>query len=209
MRILVAFTLFAAACTNVPPGGPRYDSVRERLSDAPASLYIHDETSSGTITARRRTGDGWSNGATELAIEYGYVRAAVDANGQLIVDELELAVAPIPLDGVFQKPAVLQGVRLRLAGPARSAAVWTSKDDATATLSISLDFDWSISFDGGEAYPLATQHLPPESVAVVIGGSGDHVDAWFELAAAGELWNWADLVQITELSLALSAATAD
>lgn len=209
MRMFIAFTLVAAGCTNVPSGGSRYDSVRDRLSDAPTALFIEDETSHGTITARRRTGDGWSTGASELAIEHGYVRAAVDATGQLTVDELELAVAPIPLEGVFQKPAVLKDVRLRLAAPARSAVAWTSDNDATATVPISLDFDWSIAFDGGEAYPLATQHLPPESVAIALGGSGDHVDALFELEAAGELWNWADLIQITEISLALSAATAD
>jgi hypothetical protein len=209
MQYLRMLTMFAAACTGVPGSGPHHGSVSERLSDAPASLYVHDEASTGSVTARRRGYDGWIYGTSQLTIDHGHVRAALDDRGELEIDQLDITIAPIRLDGVFQKQAELQGVRLRLVETARSAATWATDDDATATLVMELDLDWSIVLDGGEPYPLATQHLPPMTVDLVLAGSGDHVDARIDLAAAGELWNWADIVQITELALSLSAETAD
>jgi hypothetical protein len=215
MRILVILLLFATACMDVPLSGPRYDSVRERLSEVSTSLYVRDDASSGAIGARRRGSDGWIVGGTDLAIERGYVRAAItdssqlDDRDQLEITQLEIALAPITLDAVFNRPAQLQDVTLRLTKPARGEAAWTSSDAATATLMMQFDFGWKIAFDGGEAYPLATQHLPLESVDVVLTGSGDHVGAWLDLEAAGQLWNWADIVQITDLSLSVRADTAD
>jgi len=209
MRYLIVITLFATACTDVPLNGPHYNSVRERLSAAPTSLYVHDETSSGAITARRRGSDDWIVGKTDVTIERGYVRARIDSDGQLSIDQLEIAVAPIALDGVFAKPAELQDVVLRLTDGVRSEATWASPDAARATLAMELAFDWAIAIDGAEPYPLASQRMPLQRVDVVLAGDGDHVDAFIDVDAAGELWNWADIVQITGLELALTAATAD
>jgi hypothetical protein len=209
MHRLLALSLFATACTGVPLNGTRYDSVRDRLSDAPTSLYLRDEASSGSVTARRRDQAGWTAGTAELAIEHGYVSAALDDSGQLAIDQFDIALAPIALDGVFSKPAQLVDVRLHLAEPVRAGAEWTSDDDATAAFAMVFAFDWSIAFDGGQAYPLATQQLPRESVEVVLGGNGDYVGALLELDAEGELWNWADVIEITHLELSLLAETVD
>jgi hypothetical protein len=209
MKYLIVISLFATACTDVPLNGPHYNSVRERLSAAPTSLFVHDEASSGAITARRRGSDEWIVGTTGVTIERGYVRAGIDANGQLEIDQLEVALAPITLDGVFAKPAVLQDVVLRLAEGVHSEATWASPDAARATLQMELAFDWAIAIDGGEPYPLASQRMPLQHVDVVLTGDGDHVDAFIDVDAAGELWNWADIVQITALDLSLTAATAD
>lgn len=209
MRKLLALPLFATACTNVPINGPTYDSVRERLTEAPTSLYVHDETSSGSITARRRVGDGWDSGTTAMTIERGYVRTAIDGNGRLAIQRLELDLAPIQL-GVFEKPTQLQDVHVRLAKPVQAEAVWRSEDEATAVISMPFEFDWSIKFvDDEQPYPLATQHLPPTNVAVSLDGSGDHVGARIDIDASGELWNWADLIQITDISASLDAESAD
>jgi len=209
MRYLIALALFASACMELPLSGPRYDSVRDRMSDAPTSLFIRDETSSGSITARRRGYDDWITGTADIAIDHGYMRAAIDDSGRLEIDQLELAIAPIALDGVFAKPAQLTNVILRLNRSARADAAWTSEDRATATLPMTFDFDWWIAIDGGDPIPLATQQLPPVNVEVMLGGDGEHVEASVDVAAAGVLWNWADIVQITELDLSLSAETAD
>lgn len=209
MRCLLFLALAATACTDVPFAGPHYESVRERLSDAPAALYVHSEASSGAITARQRGRDGWSSGTADVTIERGYLRTELDELGRLRIDELEIALAPIALEGVFSKPAELRDVRLRLADRASTDATWTSADDAVATLSMALDFDWSLVLDGGEPYPLATQHLPPIGVDVVLDGDGGHVEATIEVDATGELWSWADILEITELALSLDAQTAD
>lgn len=209
MRCLLLLALAATACTDIPFNGPHYDSVRERLTDAPASLYVRRDASSGAITARRRDRDGWSSGTAAVAIEHGYVRAEIDDSGRIAVGELEIALGPIALDGVFSKPAELRDVHARLTDRVAADPTWTSADRAVATFAMTFDFDWSISFDGGEPYPLATQQLPPVDVDVVLDGDGDHVEASIDIAAAGELWSWADLLEVTELSLSLDAETAD
>ena len=108
----------------------------------------------------------------QLGIQRGYMRAGVDEDGQLEIDQLEIAIAPITIDGMFDRPVQLQDVILRLAEPVRSEAAWTSEDDATATLEMALDLGWAIAFDGGHVYRIPTQHLPPGSVEVVLSGSG-------------------------------------
>jgi hypothetical protein len=211
MRTLLALTLFAAAgCTSsAPAGGPDYDSVRDRLEDGSTRLFVGASGSTGTITARRWTSSGWVEGNTVVTIESGEVAAKVDANGVLTLDTLVVDFAPIAIpEDVFKKPAALDDVKISLTKPASAPAVWTSEDDATATLTLDLDFDWLIAINGGKT-PLGTQHLPPVTIDVVISGAGDHVDASVALAASGELWNWAGLIEMTKLELSLSAATVD
>jgi hypothetical protein len=207
MRKLLALTLFATACTNVPTNENQYDSVRERLKETPTSLYIHSDTSSGSITARRRIADGWMTGATPMVIERGYVRVAMDDNDQLLIQRLELDLAPIEL-GLFERPAELQDVHVRLATPVHGDVAWTSQDEATTAMGMPFEFDWSIKLQGDEPYQLATQHLPQTSVAVTLDGDGDHVTAQIDMTASGELWNWADILQMTDISMSLDAETA-
>lgn len=209
MRSILILALLATACTDLPSSGPRHDSVLERLSDVSTSLYVHDEASSGSIRARRRGGDGWIEGTTALTVEHGYMRAAVDANGQLEIAQLDLAIAPIAIEGVFQKSARLEDVRVQLTEPAHGDVAWTSANDATARLEMAFDLDWALVLDDAEPYPLATQHLNAVPATIVLGGHGDHVDAQLEIDSQGELWNWADLVQFTGLTLSVSAETTD
>ena len=210
MRSLLALTLCAGACTADPPaGGPSYDSVRDRLSEGPAELWVGSAQSSGTITARRWTTHGWVEGVTPVTIEAGELVAKVDAHGALAVDKLVVELAPIDIpEDVFKKPAQLDDVQLTLAAPTSATATWSGNDDATATVTMALDFDWAIRVNGTKT-PLATQHLPPIAIDVVLTGAADHVDAALSVHAAGELWNWADLLEMTSLDLSLAAATAD
>src|SRR4029079_10711191 len=117
MRYLLALTLFAAACTDVPSSGLHYDSVRDRISDRPAWLYVRDEASSGTITARRWSGERWIVRTSPIPVEHGHLRAAIGDNGQREVEQLEIGVAPFMLEGIFDTPAELRNVVLRLAAP--------------------------------------------------------------------------------------------
>ena len=204
--LLLLVPLFIPACTDVP-SGPSYDSVRERLSTTATSLYIHDESSSGTITAQQHVGDGWNTAQTPLYIQRGYVRAKIDESGQLAIQRLEFDLAPIQL-GVFERPAQLQDVHVRLAEPMNTNVEWTSDDEAKATLAMPFEFDWTVKLQGDGPYPLSPQKLGPTNVAVTLGGDGDHVSAQIDIRASGALWNWADLVQMTDLSMSLDAETA-
>jgi hypothetical protein len=144
-----------------------------------------------------------------VTIEGGAFVGSVDAAGRLAVEDFEVSVAPIEIpEEVFNKPAQLSDVRVRLAEPVTGAIAWSSEDDATATLTLDLDLDWAIAVNGGKT-PLGTQHLPPIAIDVTFTGAGDHVDATVGLAASGELWNWAGLLELTRLQLAVTAATPD
>lgn len=209
MRAFLAFALFATACTNAPGGSPAYDSVRERLHDGPTRLYVGAEASTGSLTARRWTPAGWVEGDTAVTIESGELSATVDDRGTLKLDKLVVALAPIDVpEQVFKKPAQLTDVTLTLTTAAEAETQWTSDDDATATLALDLDFDWAITIDGAKT-PLGTQHLPPVTIDLSLAGGGDHVDASIALVAEGQLWNWADLLQMTALELTLTAETLD
>jgi hypothetical protein len=212
MRAFLALTLFAAACASSPPGGGGdrgYDSVRDRLADGSTQLAVGSEGSSGSLTARRWTSDGWVEGDTPVTIQGGDVTAKVDSHGALTVEKLAVALAPIDIpEDVFMKPAQLVDVRLSLRAPTNADMQWTTDDDATATLTLALDFDWAIAVDGRTS-PLGTQHLPPVMVDLALTGAGDHIDASISMHAAGELWNWAGLLEVTKLDLALSAETVD
>jgi hypothetical protein len=210
MRTFLALTLFAAACTNSGVGGDgSYDSVRDRLSDGPTRLSIGSTESSGSITARRWSTSGWLEGVSAVTIDSGVVSASVDARGALNVDKLEVYLGSIPLpDDVFKKPAQLDDVQMRLLNAASAEAQWASADDATAQLTLDLAFDWSIQIDGKKT-PLGRQKLPPVVIDLALTGGGDHIDASVTLDANGQLWNWADLIQMTSLELTLAAATVD
>src|SRR5690606_32871813 len=131
----------------------------------------------------------------------GELSASVDENGQLRLASFEVAVAPIEIpEEVFQKQAQLSDVKVTLAAPTSGAATWDTENDATARLRLELDLQWAISVNGGKT-PLGEQHLPPIDVDVTLTGDGDYVGATLSLAATGELWNWANLLQLTKLDL--------
>jgi len=199
----------SAACTSsAPAGAPEFSSVRERLAK-PTRLYIAPGTSTGMITAARYTHDGWVSGMTPLTVSSGEVDGVLGADGSLEVSQFEVGVNDIEIpESVFGKPAQLKDVTVALPKASLADVSWTGEDDATATLTLALDLQWTLVVDGNAA-PLGAQHLPPVTVDVAITGAGDHVDASLALDATGELWNWADLLKLTELELSLAAATQD
>lgn len=214
MRTTLAFALFAGvaagACTSASPSGTQdFDSVRDRMSDGPTKLFVGADGSTGSITARRWTHDGWVEGQTQIAIENGEVLGTVNALGNLDLRTFDVRVAPINIpEEVFGKPAQLTDVRVNLPHALTGELAWTSDDDATARLTLTLDLDWAIMVNGNRT-PLGTQHLPPVPVDFAITGGGDHIDASIDLHAAGDLWSWAGLLEVTALELDLSAATVD
>lgn len=213
MRTTLAFVLVgvaASACTSASPSGTQeFDSVRDRMSDGPTRLLVGAAGSTGTITARRWTHDGWIEGQTQISIANGEVLGAVNALGNLDLRTFEVKVAPIDIpEAVFGTPAQLADVRVNLPRSLTGELAWTSDDDATAQLTLSLDLDWAIAVNGSKT-PLGTQHLPPIPVDFAITGGGDHIDASIDLYAAGDLWSWAGLLEVTAMELELAAATVD
>ncbi|HSD89782.1 MAG TPA: hypothetical protein VLB44_19760 [Kofleriaceae bacterium] len=208
MRSALALVLFATACTSASPSGSdSFDSVRDRLSSQPTRLFIGRDGSSGSITASRYTNAGWVDGTTAIQIESGELKAAADNAGTLTLKSFEVGVDPIDIpEEVFHKPAQLSDVRIKLSTPVSGQTTWTSDDDATVTLSLSLDLEWAIAINDTKT-PLGTQHLPPVPVDLMLTGAGDHVDASIGLHAEGELWSWAGLLKLTAMEMSLAAET--
>src|SRR5438067_8207657 len=178
MRTLLVSSFAFTACSSQvsEPITPAPD-VRTRLA-APTRMLVSQGTSSGSVTAKRQTQDGWQGGPVVLQLADGDFNATVNADGQLALADLRLDFAPIDVpDSVFNKPAQLQNVRLAFANaPAATAAKWSDADYATATPTIALDLSWSIAI-AGSAMPLGTQHLPAMPVDVTVSGDGAHVAA--------------------------------
>jgi hypothetical protein len=205
---LILVPLLAAACTTSPAApDSSFVSVRDRFETAPTRLFVAAQPVAGTIDARRWTHDGWVDGTTEISVANGELVGAVDASGTLEVSTFALALDPLDIpEVVFGKPAQLTDVRLTLARPVSAPAIWADDDHATATVNLELDLAWSLATDGTQS-PLGTQHLPAIPLDVTLGGSGDHVEATLALHADGTLWSWAGLLELTQLELAVTAAT--
>jgi hypothetical protein len=208
----LALLLFVAATgcatSSVPEGAPTYSSVKDRLAH-PTRLYIGPGTSTGMITAERYTHDGWVSGATPITITHGELDGALDSTGKLAVSGFEVDVDPIDIpESVFGKPAQLADIRVVLAKPSTADVVWSGDDDAAATLTLALDLSWTLVVNG-QASPLGAQHLPPIVISTALTGAGDHVDAQLSLDATGTLWNWADLLKLTEMKMSLDAGSTD
>jgi len=208
---LALLASMAAACaTSAPPGrdDPPAESVREHLATQ-TRLVVDPQASTGSVTARRRASTGWVDGITPLAIDSGELAVALEVDGTLAVRSLVAGVEPvaIPVE-VFGTPASLSDVRLVLADDARGPVTWSSDDDATVRVTLALDLEWTISVNGGKT-PLGAQHLPPIDVDMTLRGDGVTVDASLALAADGELWSWAGLLELSHLELALGARSTN
>jgi hypothetical protein len=207
MRPLLGLFLVIPACAgSASPEASNANSVRERLAQ-PTKLLVSPAQSSGSITARRYTHDGWQEGSTPVAIANGELDASAGATGDVAIGTFSIGAQPIDIPAsVFGQPAQLTDVRLALAGTPAMTTTWTDDDDATATATIDLDLSWTIVI-GTAATPLGTQHLQGIPVAITFTGGGAEVDAAIAAHADGTLWSWADLVQLTQLQLSLSATT--
>jgi hypothetical protein len=200
-----------AACTTSPgsPSDSSFSSVRDRFSSVSTRLFAAAQPSAGSVNARRWTHDGWQDGTTPISVSNGELVAKVNAAGDLALSTFAVSLDPIDIpEAVFGKPAQLTDVRLTLAEPVTAAATWTDEDHATATPSVRLDLAWTLSTDGTKS-PLGTQHLPAIPLDIALSGDGGHVDAKLGLHADGELWSWAGLLELTQLELAVDAATVD
>jgi hypothetical protein len=208
MRTLIPMFLFTTACTSsAVPEAPGPTTVRDRLA-VPTKLLVSAPQSAGSVVARRYTPDGWQEGTTAIAIDNGELDASVDATGQLEVAMFAISAQPIAIpDSVFGKPAQLRDVRLTLAGHPAFMTTWSDDDVGHATATIDLDLAWTIVI-GTSATPLGTQRLHGIPLDIGLAGTGDEVDATIGAHADGEVWSWANLVQLANLELVIAATTA-
>jgi hypothetical protein len=207
MRAGVSLLVLLAACKPEPATGPEAPAtVRDRLA-APTQLVVSASQSHGSIVASRYSSGAWRSQEVPLAVDMGDLTATADRNGVLTVSSLELAIAPIEIPStVLGHAATLTQLRLGLVAPVSLPATWSDDDQAHAAASLELQLSWSLTVDG-TALPLGAPKLPPIPVTVDVSGDGGFVMAQADANAPGDLWNWADLVKLSNLSLSLDAST--
>lgn len=211
MRFLGFVGLFlVVGCSASPSGGgeePEPKSMRDRLADETRLLLV-SRASGGALTAERRTHEGWDSGLVDLHVDTGELVAEVDRSGAITLARFGVALQPIELpEAVFERPARMVDVRATLVAPVHTRDVaWNGDDAATVRAELALEMAWTLELDGGRT-PLGTPTLPPVPVEIDLTGDGFAVHAELRARAPGELWSWADLVKLRDLTLVLAAAT--
>ncbi|HEY1816935.1 MAG TPA: hypothetical protein VGG74_31520 [Kofleriaceae bacterium] len=199
---------FVAACVSPRPSdsGPSFDSVRDRLTTGPTTMFVAATENAGALDAAHNTSDGWQSGSAVLSISSGAFVASLDQS-DLLVASLDLSFDSIDVPpSVFGTPAQLTNVRLQLPTATLATATWSDADDAIATAPVSLSLSWSLATNGG-VLQLGSQMLPALPLDVTLTGDGDSVTASLVLHGTGQLWTWADLLELTELDVSADAVT--
>ncbi len=203
LGLLVLVSACSTELADPPPAPPA--TVRERL-ETPTRLLVTAPESGGSITAERKVGTGWSAGMVELGIENGELIVSSTSGDTLTVDGFQVMFKPLDIpEGVFgDSRAQLSDVRLDLMAEATTPAEWTSSNEVHLTALLDITLSWKLSFGGAPA-PLGSPELPKVPVEIVLTGDGDKISAEVRATAPGELWTWAGLVRLSELSLVLGA----
>lgn len=197
--------LFAVGCGDDLVGSSEDPSLtlRERLAHE-TSLAVSPD-SAGGVTAGRYTSDGWQAGFVDIAIESGELAVLAEPSGALLVERLELDLAPIELPPSLIHDAALTEIHVSLAAPTRADATWIDANEGRAETRLPIELSWSLTIEDSTS-PVGAPTLPPVPMQLSLYG-GDEVHAELRLVAPGELWSWADLVRLEDLQLILVAST--
>ena len=187
---------------------PAPSSVRERLADR-TRLLVSRDTSTGSITAEKKTGDAWDTGTIALPFDNGEIELSSDATDALTIEALQINFGDIALpDSLFGgREASLTDVRVELAESVRASATWANANDAALVVELPLELHWAVTI-GGSVTQLGSPEFPKVPVGIRLVGDAEHVDASLSAYVEGELWSWAGLIKLRELELGVEASLA-
>ena len=209
-QIMLPCLALAACATPAPDREPAYASVRERLTAEPARLFIATQPAAGTLEARRWSqADGWVPGTAPVALQSGELIVHVADSGQLVTQQLGFAVDAIDLPATIAGvPLQLRDIHMKLAAAPPVDIAWATDDEGTAQVPVELSLAWSVAVDGAVT-PLGEQRLTAMPMDIAVHGDGEHVEAMLGIHGRGTLWSWAELLELTAVDLAITAATVD
>ena len=204
--VLASLPLLIVAACGSQDNSSDPASMRDRLT-ADTHLFIAASDSAGAVTAQMRSGTGWEDGLVDLKLESGELVARASRSGTIALSSLALELQTISIPAtIVGHAADLTRPRLQLSAPAELTATWSGDDDAEVDAVLTLELSWSLTVDG-VALPLGAPTLPPLPVKLKLSGDGQRVSAELRVHAPGELWNWADLIKLSDLELVLGAGT--
>ena len=208
MRVWGLLFVVLLACTSVPGSGPAPASLRERLATE-THLFVAASDSAGAITARRKTDTGWNDQRVALALDSGELVASAARDGNLMLSMFELGFRPVTIPAsVLGHEAELTNLHVRLVAPTAATAIWSGDDRASATATLDLQLSWWLGVDG-VGLPLGMPRLPPVALTLTLSDDGSGAAAELGVTAAGALWSWAQLVELSDFGLSLVARTPE
>lgn len=207
MRFAALLLALLSACNsqladsiNPPP-----DSLHDQLVEEPTRLLMTPD-SFGSIVAERWSSDGWQAGAVELTITDGELVAHLDDANQLVVETFKLGFGTIDIPStVIGTATQLTDVRVVLENASPAQPAWPDSDTLQATTNLDLGLSWSLHTDTSSV-PLGVQHLHLP-LQLQVTGNGRSAQATLGIVSTGDVWQWADLVKLSDLQLTLQAAT--
>ncbi len=205
--VTLVTTVAACAAATAPPApdaAPPPLTLREQLA-RPVQLTVDPVASTGAVTASEREGAGWRPAHVALQVDAGAF-SLTSRGSALVLHAFEVKLAPIALP-MLPNDAHLTDIAVRLPGPVTVGVTWQDDDDAIVLATLDLELDWSFSAAGAKL-PLGHQHLPAVPVAITLHGEAGAATGAIALDQPGELWSWADLLALADLSLQLPASTA-
>ena len=169
-------------------------------------LDISLPDSAGAITASRKTSDGWVPGLADLKVEHGTLLLSTEGE-VLALEDLVIDLGPIEIpEAVLGYPLELTDIRLSLVERVEVAGAWTSPDEAHGNAKLELLLEWSL-VNHGVTSPLGSPDLPPIPVELSVSGTAARVHAELRASAPGELWRWANVFRLEDLSLVIAGDT--
>lgn len=169
-------------------------------------LEVSVPNSAGAITASRKSDGEWLPGLADLKVEGGSILLSTEGD-VLALEDLVIDLGPIQIpETVLGYPLELTDIRLSLLDRVKVAGAWTSPDEAHGNAEIDLLLEWSL-VNHGVTSPLGSPDLPPVPVELTVTGTADRVHAEVRVSAPGELWKWANVFRLEDLSLVIAGDT--
>ena len=208
-HLTLLLVLFAAiGCEDAgdagpPPPPPGPTSTRERLAGGQELALAAEGSVVEFDTFIDYPGGGLTHAT--VAIRGGHLRLRAADGGALVVEAAALDVedmlvkgGPLPPEGLR-----LTGVSASVSGEVTVAARW-SEDGAEATAEATIDLlvDWALALGAADPIPLAQVRLHDLPLALRVGAdAAGHLTAALDASGSGVFWQWASLVQVSDLRL--------
>lgn len=146
------------------------------------------------------------------SVESGTAVLRSTKSGLLLVEDLEIELSDvvIPPGVIHSEDIHLTNIRLQLGTQIALEPDWTAGGGLSVEGAGTADllFDWSVLSDSGAVYPLATQRLRDAEFLVEVGLHPDgSVTAFVTTSIDGRIGSFANRIQLSDFSLAVSAST--
>jgi len=202
--------MLLVACSNATSGptSSPFDAAPSSLRDQLATktrLTVNPSRSAGSVTAQHKTSTGWDQRRVDLTVDDGEFIASTDRQSGIMLSALEAGFQTITLPPtLLGREAQLANLRLQLNAPASMTPTWNGDNEAQADAPLDFGLSWSLVINGTQQ-PLGEPKLTASPVKLLLTSDGAQIVAEVRVHAPGELWNWADLVKLSDFDLVLGA----